>query len=87
MKKISAFFLLMTAVATSQVYAAPAGGEAAGEAAGSAATTLADGNSNAVGIGAIGAILGVALATMGGGGNSEGSTTTTSTSTTTNTTH
>lgn len=79
MKKITALALfLMTAVSHS-TFAAPA---AAGVAAGSEATTLSDGNSNAVGIGAVGALLGIALATMGGGDGSNTGTTTTTTSTT-----
>ncbi|WP_312665288.1 exopolysaccharide production protein YjbE, partial [Pantoea sp. CTOTU49201] len=39
----------------------------AGEAAGAQASTTAKGNSDAIGVGAVGALLGVALATMGGG--------------------
>ncbi|MCQ8229370.1 MULTISPECIES: exopolysaccharide production protein YjbE [Pantoea] len=50
----------------------------AGEAAGAQASTTAKGNSDAIGVGAVGALLGVALATMGGGdkGGSGTSTTT-----------
>ncbi|MFC0141750.1 exopolysaccharide production protein YjbE [Erwinia mallotivora] len=83
MKRISASLLLLIATGSSTVYAAPASGEAAG----SAATTLAEGNSNVMGLGGVAALLGVALATMGGGGDGDASTTTTSTSTTTSTQH
>ncbi|WP_343464252.1 exopolysaccharide production protein YjbE [Pantoea sp.] len=54
----------------------------AGEAAGAQASTTAKGNSDAIGIGAVGALLGVALATMGGGGD-KGSSSSTSTTTAT----
>ncbi|MCX8959296.1 exopolysaccharide production protein YjbE [Erwinia psidii] len=84
MKKINVSLLLMMAAATSPVYAVPATGEAAG----SAATTVADGNSNAMGPGVVAALLGVALATMGGGGDgNDGSTATATSTTTTNTQH
>ena len=51
----------------------------AGEAAGAQAATTAKGNSDAIGIGAVGALLGVAIATMGGGDKGGTSTTTATT--------
>ncbi|UIA87773.1 hypothetical protein LU631_24515 [Erwinia tracheiphila] len=80
MKRICALFLLMMTAASNAVYAAPATGEAAG----SAATTFADGNSNAMGIGAV---LGIALATMGSRSDSSEGSTTATTSTTTSPLH
>ena len=53
----------------------------AGEAAGAQASTTAKGNSDAIGVGAVGALLGVALATMGGS-DKGGSSTSTTTATT-----
>lgn len=82
MKKITALVLFLMMAGTSSAWAAPA----AGAAAGSEATTMSDGDSNAVGVGAVTALLGVALATMGGGGGDDGSTTTTTATTTTSTT-
>ncbi|WP_034912654.1 MULTISPECIES: exopolysaccharide production protein YjbE [Erwinia] len=79
MKKMTALALLITLVGSVGAQAATTEGAAAG----SEATTMSEGDSNAVGVGAVGALLGVALATMGGGGDGDGSTT--STGTTTNT--
>ena len=53
----------------------------AGEAAGAQASTTAKGNSDAVGVGAVGALLGIALATMGGGDKGSSSTSTTTATT------
>ncbi|PIF13673.1 exopolysaccharide production protein YjbE [Candidatus Pantoea floridensis] len=66
--------LMLTSI--TQVQAATS----AGEAAGAQASTTAKGNSDAIGIGAVGALLGVALATIGGGDKgSSGTSTTTAT--------
>ncbi len=82
MKKMTALVLFLMMAGTSSAWAAPA---ATGAAAGSEATTMSDGDSNAVGVGAVTALLGVALATMGGGGGDDGSTATTTTTTTSTT--
>lgn len=67
MKKITAFVLLMMMSGATSALAAPVEGAAAG----SEATAMSEGDSNAVGIGSVGALLGIALATMGGGGDGE----------------
>ncbi len=64
-------------VSLSQAHAATS----AGEAAGAEASTTAKGNSDAIGVGAVGALLGVALATMGGGDKGTSSTSTTTATT------
>uniref|UniRef100_UPI002896E58C exopolysaccharide production protein YjbE n=1 Tax=Erwinia citreus TaxID=558 RepID=UPI002896E58C len=68
MKKTTALALFLMMTGSHAAFAAPASASA-GVAAGSEATTLSAGNSNAVGVGAVGALLGIALATMGGGGS------------------
>lgn len=65
--------LLITSITQAQA--------ATGEAAGAQASATAKGNSDAIGVGAVGALLGVALATMGGG-DKGGSSTSTTTATT-----
>lgn len=65
--------LVLTSLTQAQA-AAPAG-----EAAGAQASTTAKGNSDAIGVGAVGALLGVALATMGGGDRGGNTSTTTAT--------
>ncbi|TQC70551.1 exopolysaccharide production protein YjbE [Pantoea dispersa] len=80
MKKTVVLLSALVLTSLTQVQAATP----AGEAAGAQASTTAKGNSDAIGIGAVGALLGVALATMGGGdhGGSSTSTTTATTATT-----
>ena len=78
MKKTVVLLSALVLTSLTQVQAATP----AGEAAGAQASTTAKGNSDAIGIGAVGALLGVALATMGGGGDHGGSSTSTTTATT-----
>lgn len=68
--------LLMGALALTSLHPAQAA-VATGEAAGAQAATTAQGNSHAVGVAAVGALLGIALATAGGGGSSTSTTTAT----------
>ncbi|MDF2785088.1 MAG: rane protein [Pantoea eucrina] len=75
MKKVVLLSALVLSSLT-QVQAATSVGEAAG----TQASTTAKGNSDAIGVGAVAALLGVALATMGGGdGNGSSTSTTTAT--------
>ncbi|WP_277967023.1 exopolysaccharide production protein YjbE [Pantoea trifolii] len=76
MKKMVILLGALVLTSFTQVQAATS----AGEAAGAQASTTAKGNSDAIGVGAVGALLGVALATMGGddkGGSSTSTTTAT----------
>jgi hypothetical protein len=77
MKKIAVLLSILILTGLTQAKAATAVGEAAGN----QASSRAKGTSEAIGVGVVAALLGVALATAGGGGNG----TNTSTSTTTNT--
>lgn len=76
MKKTVILLGALVLTSFTQVQAATSAGEAAGV----QASTTAKGNSDAIGVGAVGALLGVALATMGGG--DKGSSTSTTTATT-----
>lgn len=84
MKKLKAIVLL-SLLAAGHACAAPTPvASSSGEPAGSIASSKADGTSDAIGIGAVGALLGIALATAGGGGGdgaNSGSPTTTTTAT------
>ncbi|WP_343551599.1 exopolysaccharide production protein YjbE [Pantoea sp.] len=75
MKKTVILLSALVLASITQVQAATS----AGEAAGAQASTTAKGNSDAIGVGAVGALLGVALATMGGGDKGNGTSTTTAT--------
>lgn len=77
MKKIVVLLSALALVSITQVQAATS----AGEAAGAQASTTAKGNSDAIGIGAVGALLGVAIATMGGGDKGGNGTSTTTATT------
>lgn len=79
MKKTVVLLSALVLTSLTQVQAATP----AGEAAGAQASTTAKGNSDAIGIGAVGALLGVALATMGGGGGDHGGSSTSTTTATT----
>lgn len=74
MKKIlCATAAVMYFAAASAAFAAP------GDAAGDNANTMSSGDSTAVGLGAVGALLGIALIASDGDSSSTGTTTTTST--------
>jgi len=74
--------LILVAV-SSGAYAAPQEAGEAGTAAGAQAGAISSGTSTAVGIGALGALVGLGIAASGGGdGANTGTTTTTTTSTT-----
>ncbi|EJL82993.1 hypothetical protein HS962_08110 [Pantoea sp. BIGb0393] len=77
MKKTVILLGALVLTSITQVQAATS----AGEAAGAQASTTAKGNSDAIGIGAVGALLGVALATMSGGDKGGNSTSTTTATT------
>lgn len=77
MKKTMVLLSALVLVSISQTQAATN----AGEAAGAQASTTAKGNSDAIGVGAVGALLGIALATMGGGDKGTSSTSTTTATT------
>lgn len=78
MKKTVVLLSALVLTSLSQAHAATS----AGEAAGAQASTTAKGNSDAIGVGAVGALLGIALATMGGGDKGTSSSTSTTTATT-----
>jgi hypothetical protein len=77
MKKSAVLLSALVLFSLSQAHAATS----AGEAAGAQASTTAKGNSDAIGVGAVGALLGIALATMGGGDKGTSSTSTTTATT------
>ncbi|KOC87864.1 exopolysaccharide production protein YjbE [Winslowiella iniecta] len=75
-KLLCATAAIMYLAAASAAFAAP------GDAAGDNADTMSSGTSTAVGLGAVGALLGVALIASDGDSSNTGTTTTTTTSTT-----
>ncbi len=77
MKAKIAMFLMLSSLASGAI-AAPAPGEPAG----AEASTMAEGSSDAIGVGVIAALTGIFIASAGGSdGSSTGTTTTTTTST------
>lgn len=77
MKAKIALFLLLSSM-TAGAYAAPADGKPAG----ASAAGLAEGSTDAIGIGAVAALTGVFIATAGGSGSDASNTGTTTTTTT-----